>query len=134
MAATPEPSTDPVQKKRHGGGNPQWKKGVSGNPKGRGRGAKDALSRRIFEEIKNGNLETPLKFALGILTSTDPNVTMKDRQWAATAALPYCHKKMPIAIEGGDNPIRIFDAAKLGSLTADELKAFLALLTKLGIG
>ena len=115
-------------------GNPNWKKGQSANPSGRRHGSKDKLSKEVFKMIQSGELDTPLKFVLQILTSKDPLVTMKDRQWAAGVALPYCHRKMPIAIEGGESPIRVFDASKLAGLSGEELRSFMGLLTKLGVG
>src|SRR3990172_7088042 len=99
-------------------GNPNWTKVQSANPSGRRHGNKDRLSKAVFAMIQSGELDTPLKFVLGVLTSNDPSVTMKDRQWAAATALPYCHRKMPIAIEGGETPIRVFDASQLSGLTS----------------
>lgn len=73
----------------------------------------------------------PLEFMLAILTADD--VTMEDRKWAAMHAAPYCHRKMPIAIEGGETPVKIFDASRLAGLSDKELKAFMAILTKIGV-
>ena len=115
-------------------GNPKWVKGVSGNPKGaRGRRTKKQLTRVVFEKIKSGELKMPLEFMLALLTAPDEKVSMDDRKWAAMHAAPYCHRKMPIAIEGGESPIKVFDASRLAGLNDKELKVFMGILTKIGV-
>lgn len=43
---------------------------------------------------------TPLDYM--ICTLVHPDSTKEDRQWAAQTAASYMHRKMPIALEGGD--------------------------------
>jgi hypothetical protein len=53
---------------------------------------------------------------------------------AAHAAASYCHRKMPIAIEGddADKPL-VFDASLLTGLTTREKRALLALFDKMAL-
>ena len=79
-----------------------------------------------MERLKEAAI-TPLDYMLSVLM--DPKSDKKDRQWAAEKAAPYVHRKMPIAIEGGDpaKPLIVATAQQLRNLSAEEL----ALLQKL---
>jgi hypothetical protein len=59
---------------------------------------------------------TPLEFLLPLVR--DEELSIETRTEAAKAAAPYLHRKMPIALEGGDldRPITI-DAGLLVRLT-----------------
>jgi hypothetical protein len=69
---------------------------------------------------KNEEL-TPLKFMLD--TMKDNKMPFAFKFEAAKHAAPYVHKKMPIAIEGTDKPIRVMDLAALAKLSDEELEA-----------
>lgn len=79
------------------------------------------------------------KEVAGVLTFTPKDgakketVTLTQRLMAANSAAPYVHKRMPIAIEGGDKPLTVIDAGKLATLSATELEALLKVLEKLGV-
>jgi hypothetical protein len=64
----------------------------------------------------------------------DPKAKIPVKVDAAKAAAPYLHRKMLIAVEGGDpdRPITI-DAALLVRLTTTEKMLLLTLLGKLGL-
>jgi len=115
-----------------------WKKGQSGNPKGRPKGARNKLglaymlrsmsrkmhrggagSRSLFDQL------TPLQFMLEVLRNPDKYPFIA-RQWAAKEAAPYMHRKMPIAIEGGDTPVGVLDYTKLLQMPQGELARTLA--------
>lgn len=98
-----------------------WKKGQSGNSKGRPKGAKDKISRVVARRVLEAAVRdvagaaadraakslTPLGFMESVLR-TPSQYPFAARAWAAEHAAPYLHRKMPIAIEGGDKdkPIR----------------------------
>ena len=116
-----------------------FKKGVVANPKGRGKGVKDrrTLAReallRAGVDPKSLTGIMPLDYMLQTLR--DPkNSSRLDKQWAAEKAAPYCHRKMPIAIEGGDKPLVFLDAAKMAQMGPQELAALAAVLDKVAPG
>lgn len=73
----------------------------------------------------------PLDFLMSVLR--DDNVRFAAKVEAAKAAAPYIHRKMPIAIEGGDpdKPLRL-DVTTLKKLTGTELAALRVILEKMG--
>ncbi len=109
-------------------------KGVSGNPKGKPKGTKNR--RTIARESKMAAQPglMPLDFCLQILRAKPGEYNLKDRMWAADKALPYIHKKMPIAIEGGDTPIQVLSADKLASMSDAEIEGLARKLGLLGAG
>ena len=110
-----------------------FKPGVSGNPKGKPKGSKNrsSLARALGIDKKPGLM--PLEFMLEVLRHPD-DYPFVARQWAAKEAAPYLHRKMPIAIEGGDKPLVFLDAAKLTNMTAEDLSKLAALLEKVAPG
>jgi hypothetical protein len=74
----------------------------------------------------------PLDFALDILRHPE-EYNIEHRKWAAKEALPYLHKKMPIAIEGGDRPIGVIDAGKLTGMKTEELEKLATIMATLGV-
>lgn len=74
---------------------------------------------------------TPLDYM--ICTLVHPDSSKEDRQWAAQTAAPYMHRRMPLAVEGGDpsKPIRIATAEQLRTLTPEEFDQLTRLSSKL---
>lgn len=115
----------------------KFKPGQPGGP-GRPKGSlsrKTILTREMEKELEKRAEEgipiTPLEYFLKTLT--DPMTSKKDKQWAATAAAPYLHRKMPIAIEGGDQkrPILYATMEQLAKLKTDELETLYSVLDRL---
>lgn len=78
-----------------------------------------------------GHAVTPLDFMMATLMS--PEVTFEQRMWAAEKAAPYMHRKMPLAIEGGDpsKPLRVATSNQLRTLSPEEFAQLVALSAKL---
>lgn len=106
-----------------------------GNPKGTNQrtGIKNKwtlLSNEARQQLADRNDGiTPLQFLLSLLRQEDTPI--KHRFEAAKIAAPYFHRRMPIAIEGGDpsKPLQIQNQAALRNLTPEEL----SVLAKIGI-
>ena len=127
-----------------------FQKGKSGNPAGMKPGTKHKVSkvaaRRVLEaairdaensrgtaaDDKDAKNLTPLGFMEAVLR-TPSKFPFVARQWAAKEAAPYLHRKMPIAIEGGDKPIKIISVDALAKLSTEELERLQAVLTGLGV-
>lgn len=129
---------DREKQKRKPRGTP-FGKGNNANPNGRkgkngGGGLAKALT--ILETRRKYLAEhgvTPLEFLLSVVH--DPTAHMDYRLEAARSAMPYVHRKMPIAIEGGDptKPI-VFEASALTMLQPAEKMLLLALVEKMAVG
>lgn len=133
-------SVKPIEaqaKVKQQGGHTRWKKGESGNKAGKPKGAK-ALWNRISNEERvalaneTGGL---LPLDLFISVCKQEGAPLATRLAAAAQAAPYLHRKMPMAIEGGDpnRPITIVEIAQLKGLKTAELKVLATLLEKLGV-
>ena len=125
---------DPQKRKGKPRGKP-WPKGVSGNPKGCPKGIprkKPASKRELRRQAIAASGLTPLEFLLSVMR--DVEVHMDYRIKAAHAAASYCHRKMPIAIEGGDpdKPI-VFEVSALQGLTVQEKMTLLSLFEKMAL-
>lgn len=77
----------------------------------------------LVDAAAGGKAVTPLDYMLATLVH--PHSTKADRQWAAEKAAPFMHRKMPLAIEGGDpqKPLRIAAADELRVLSPEEFEA-----------
>ena len=73
-----------------------------GHPKtgGRKKGTPNKASAAREKAIAESGL-TPLDYMLETLRNN--KLDKADRQWAANAAAPYCHRRMPQAITGPDD-------------------------------
>lgn len=118
--------------------NPQrFLPGQPGGP-GRPKGSLDRktiltkeMEQQLAERAEQGIPITPLEYFLKTLT--DPMTTKRDKQWAASAAAPYLHRKMPIAIEGGDQkrPVLFATMEQLAKLNNDELETLYSVLDRI---
>jgi hypothetical protein len=125
---------EPKRRKFKPRGKP-WPKGVSGNPKGCPKGIprkKPASKRELRRQAIAASGLTPLEFLLSVVR--DAEVHMDYRINAAKAAAPYVHRKMPIAIDGGDpNKPIVFEASALQGLTVQEKMTLLSLFEKMAL-
>lgn len=73
---------------------------------------------------------TPLEFMMSIMCDSDERIYI--RMDAAKLALPYFHRKMPIAIDNGaGGPVGVYTKEQLARLSGPELQALEALMVKL---
>lgn len=91
----------------------------------------DHLSKFELEKSLKASDLKPLDMLLAVLRND--SLPLPVRLDAAKNAAPYCHKKMPMAIEGGDKPVIGLPMDALRSLSAKELKALEELLSKAGV-
>lgn len=102
---------------------------------GRPKGSKNRISRAMLTALaqtqKSDHPLTPLAFMLDVLGNVKNSFTR--RSWAAAAAAPYMHRRMPLAIEGGDpsRPLIIATVDRLKTLTPEELAVLVAVQAKL---
>jgi Family of unknown function (DUF5681) len=113
-----------------------FKPGQSGNPKGRGAGKRGKiywLTEQAKKELAEKHGTTPLDFLLSLVR--DERVPLDMRLSAATAAAPYMHRKMPVAIDGGDpsQPI-VFEASALQGLSVGDKMVLRSLFEKMALG
>lgn len=118
-------------------GNPNWVKGVSGNPSGRTKAQSDAakqLARMIQEKTRDG--AALVEFALAVLTHNDINaatnaavhglaaVTARDKidvlQWLADRGYGKALQVLDIAAEVGTLPALVLTAKSDADLEAAE--------------
>jgi hypothetical protein len=72
--------------------------------------------------MQNLAYSTPLEYMIHVLL--DKNSSQSNKRWAAQAAAPYIHRRMPIAIEGGDptKPLVLATLQQLANLTPEQLR------------
>ncbi len=78
---------------------------------GRKKGTPNKASAAREKAIAESGL-TPLDYMLETLRNN--KLDKADRQWAANAAAPYCHRRMPQAITGEDGgPVELHSVLEL---------------------
>jgi len=111
------------------GPKPGGKKG------GRQKGAKNRMSMQMMIEMAEAQKRaaplSPLEFMLQVLGNEQESFAR--RAWAAEKAAPYVHRRMPLAIEGGDptRPVLVATAQQLRTLSAEEFALLQQLSPKL---
>ena len=86
---------------------------AKGQPKtgGRKKGSRNKASAAREKAIAKSGM-TPLQYMLKTLRNSKADKA--DRQWAANAAAPYCHRRMPQAITGEDGgPVEVHSVLEL---------------------
>jgi hypothetical protein len=83
------------------GGATRWKKGQTGNPAGKPKGALTKVGKMTLAErqklVEENDWLTPLRFLMSVMVCEENPLDV--RMDAAKAALPYIHRKMPQAVE-----------------------------------
>lgn len=106
-----------------------------GNPDGRA-GNKGSKSKwAIISEEARRQLAarigiTPLEFLMSLLRDDNTPIELKIR--AAVECAPYMHRRMPIAIEGGDKPLTVIDPAQLAKLSSKQLAMLMEIMKTIG--
>lgn len=110
-------------------------KGEVRNPRGRAPGTKNkstlAAEALLNEKVKVH--EMPLDFLL--LSMSDPAHTIGFRFKCAVELMPYCHRRQPVAIDGGEGKPLIpasINPLDLLALTDEQLDKLLTRMDKLG--
>lgn len=107
-----------------------FKKGEVANPNGRPKGSrnkKDIFMEAITKQALDGGI-LPLDFMLQI--TRDETMPVGFRFECAKAAAPYCHRKMPQAVEVQTENFKVFDPTTLQGLSIDEMQTMAKLLRK----
>lgn len=88
------------------------------------------LLKQVARKASEGKQTLPLEFMLTTLNSED--MPWKCRAWAAKEAAPYLHRRMPIAIEGGDanKPLVFATAEQLQGLPTAQLEVMMGVLSR----
>jgi len=86
--------------------------------------------RRVIDKVQQRKQILPLEFMLNMLN--DAQEPKSCRMWAAEKAAPYLHRRMPIAIEGGDasRPLVFATAEQLQGLPTNQLKVMMDVLSR----
>ncbi len=120
-------------------GNPNWKKGVSGNPSGKPSGVLGKFQmERALGAMEDG--PDPLTFMIAIMRRDEAklrewnvplnSITTGVRMRAGENAMPYVHRKMPMAIDGGEGkPLTLLTPEVVAKLTDEELGKLAAVMT-----
>ena len=103
-------------------GNPNWRKGVSGNPLGKPKGALSKYHR--FQVAMRSSDLSPVEFLLAVmrrdadaLAAIDvpiEEVTLDVRRACAIDLLPFCHSRLPQAVNVNANGGIDEDALQVG--------------------
>ncbi len=87
----------------------------------------------LIAAAQAGAIITPLGFFLQTLT--DPRSSWKRKAWAADKAAPYLHRRMPLAIDGGEGkPIMIATSKQLQAMDPELLAQLASIVDKLDQG
>lgn len=111
-----------------------FKKGQSGNPRGRPPGmlaqANQYTARERVELVERTGM-SPLQFLLSVMI--DPDEAKATRVEAAKAAAPYVHRKMPTMVEVAGQMGTMLDYAAVMALPSHDRQLFLTMLERMGV-
>src|SRR3990167_8687886 len=113
-------TTEAVKSKN---GTRLWRKGESGNPKGKPKGTYAKFTLAQYKQAAAGG-QLPLPFMLSVMRTETYSVEL--RLLAASHAAPYVHRKMPLGIEQLPDRFGALSADQVRRLPAPALQQLLA--------